>query len=420
MDWLILILGVPAILIPLVLLFGFAGCSAAGRCADDSDCPVGTHCGAEGVCFADADASPSAPQNLAATARDDHSVSLTWRPADPATTDFGIERAEEGDDFTAIPAPQDLSATGATDTSGLLAGVTYTYRFSADPSDTSQATVFPAVPANLLAAPAKIDQIKVSWDNASAIATDYILEHRVVPGGTFGEIFRGPDTTFTHSRDNDPTLVEGSRHQYRVSAIVVDGAVENDVPQEDGVKSAASAIASVRLVFTDAFTAPLGTLTTESDASGFCIVQRLSQALLTAGGTQVRIVLRGPNTGSLTIDRITISKPAPSQPGTTVDPYDADSDLTDVAGVNVPPNTPVTIAANTAVTVGPVDYALDANQDLLVAFDIRSGNVLFGGLTGAFFFSNAATAEAGAPDRTTNYQNQTADTLSLIEIIQVL
>src|SRR5262249_61875246 len=29
MDWLILILGVPAILIPLVLLFGFAGCVQA-------------------------------------------------------------------------------------------------------------------------------------------------------------------------------------------------------------------------------------------------------------------------------------------------------------------------------------------------------------------------------------------------------
>jgi hypothetical protein len=67
-----------------------------------------------------------------------------------------------------------------------------------------------------------------------------------------------------------------------------------------------------------------------------------------------------------------------------------------------------------------VSYALDPTQDLLVAFDIRSGNVLFGGLTGAFFFSNAATTEADVLDRTTNYQNQTADTLSLIEIIQVL
>jgi hypothetical protein len=39
MDWLILILGVPAILIPLVLLFGFAGCAAPyfGDCTEDSD-----------------------------------------------------------------------------------------------------------------------------------------------------------------------------------------------------------------------------------------------------------------------------------------------------------------------------------------------------------------------------------------------
>jgi hypothetical protein len=136
----------------------------------------------------------------------------------------------------------------------------------------------------------------------------------------------------------------------------------------------------------------------------------------------VRILLRGPTTGSLTIDRVTISQTADSQPGATgtEDPYDAAPDLTDVAGVNIPPNTPVTIQANTAVTIGPVDYPLDPTQDLLVAFDIRSGNILFGGLTGAFFFSNSATVEARVPDRTTGYQNVTADTLSLIEIIQVL
>jgi hypothetical protein len=39
MDWLILILGVPAILIPLVLLFGFAGCIQSPLCTEDSDCP---------------------------------------------------------------------------------------------------------------------------------------------------------------------------------------------------------------------------------------------------------------------------------------------------------------------------------------------------------------------------------------------
>jgi hypothetical protein len=367
----------------------------------------------DNTCFADVvPPPPSAPQNLAAKALDDHSVSLTWTTADPATTDFGIERAEEGDGFTAIPVPQGLSATGATDTSGLKAGVTYIYRFRADPSDTSSATVFPAVPANLLAAPAKIDQIKVSWDNVSAIATDYILEHCVVPGGTFGEIFRGRDTTFTHSRDNDPTLVEGSRHQYRVSAIVVDGAVENDVAQDDGVKSAASAIASTTLAFTDAFTEIL--TDDEPGDEGFCLVQRLSQTLLTAGGTQVRIVLRGSTTGSLTLDKVTISRPAATQGS---DPYDAGPDLTEVASN-------VTIPPNTAVTVGPVDYALDPAQDLLVAFDISNttgeGNLRFRRLATASSFANPATAEAGQPDRTPNYQFPGTDFLYLIEKIQVL
>ncbi|TMJ65987.1 MAG: hypothetical protein E6G80_19185, partial [Alphaproteobacteria bacterium] len=70
MDWLILILGVPAILIPLVLLFGFAGCvTPASSCTDDSDCPVGTQC-VEGLCIAVDDSPPSAPENLAAIALD--------------------------------------------------------------------------------------------------------------------------------------------------------------------------------------------------------------------------------------------------------------------------------------------------------------------------------------------------------------
>src|SRR5438445_2022732 len=182
-------------------------------------------------------------------AHDDHSVSLTWTNADPAATDFRIERAPEAGDFAAIPAPANLSPTGATDASGLQAGVTFIYRVRAllgqdasEPSDTSSATVFPAAPRHLVATPVSFDQIDLFWDNVSATATEFSLEHRV-PGGAFAEIFRGAGTRFSH-----PRLVEGTRHEYRVFAIVVDG-VENDVAQE--VKSAASAIASTTtLAFT--------------------------------------------------------------------------------------------------------------------------------------------------------------------------
>src|SRR5262245_3117124 len=106
MDWLILILGVPAILMPLVLLFGFAGCGTpAGVCASDVDCPVGTRC-VDGVCVGVGEPNPPplAPENLAAIALDDRSVSLTWTNVDPAATDFRIERTpEDGDEFAAPP-----------------------------------------------------------------------------------------------------------------------------------------------------------------------------------------------------------------------------------------------------------------------------------------------------------------------------
>lgn len=61
MDWLILVLGVPAILIPLVLLFGFAGCAPSpgvtGVCNDDDDCPDAMVC-VDGSCVAPGEAPP--------------------------------------------------------------------------------------------------------------------------------------------------------------------------------------------------------------------------------------------------------------------------------------------------------------------------------------------------------------------------
>ena len=267
MDWLILILGVPAILIPLVLLFGFAGCTAQapGLCADDSDCPVGTQC-VEGLCIAVDDSPPSAPENLAAIALDDHRVSLTWNNTDPRATDisFQIERARENGEPVATPVQANLSPTGAasaTDAFSLEEGVTFIYRVRAvlgeqvsDPSNESLATVFPAAPVNLVATPVSVNQIDLSWTNASATATEFSLERRP-PGGAFAEIFRVRDAATTYS-DSDPSLVEGTPYQYRVFAIVAadHGGVENNQPRD--VISAASARAPATIVFTAAFTAP--------------------------------------------------------------------------------------------------------------------------------------------------------------------
>ena len=421
MDWLILILSVPAILIPLVLLFGFAGCGqAAGFCTEDRDCPNGTQC-IDGSCFAvgvddPPPFPPSVPENLAAIARDDQSVSLTWTNTDPAVTGFRIERAPEDGAFVAIPAPADLSAASATDTSGLQEGVTFIYRVRAllgqeasEPSDTSSATVFPATPVNLVATAAGFG-IDLSWTNASTVATEFSLERRVL-GGTFSEILPGPgtSTTFSDTGSDIGGLSGGTTYEYQVFA-KIDG-FENSQPQV--VKSLASATRSATtLAFTAAFT---GALTTDQPGNeGVCLVQRLNQSLLAPNvtGTQVGLVLRGSTAGSLTLDNIFISKV-----GNTGDPYDAEpTDLTLVASN-------VTIPPNTTRTVGPVNYALDPNQDLLVAFDISStpneGSLRFATLLNGDAFQNLATAEAGVPDRTSGYiASQNA--LFLIEKIEVL
>ncbi len=319
MDWLILILGVPAILIPLVLLFGFAGCGdPTGTCTEDGDCPGGLIC-VDGSCVDPGQANPPVfpfpPQNLVARALDDHSVALTWINNDSADTRFRIERMEDdGERFGTIL--DDVPSTSVTDTSG-LEGVTYLYRVRALLDGE------PSVPSNIASA-----------------------------------------TTFT---------------------VAFTGTLTDDAP----------------------------------DHEGFCGVQRLSRKLLTAGGTQVRIVLRGSTKGSLTLDRVTISQAA-----ATGDPFDSAADLTDVASnVIIPPNTAVTVPPN-----GPVNYTLDPTIDLLVAFDISNtageGNarVAVGTLPGGDAFSKPRTAEAGRRDRggTDGYPNHAPDSLALIEKIMVL
>jgi hypothetical protein len=94
MDWLILLLLVPMVLVPVVLLHGFAGCA-----------------GVFGLQHIDP---PSAPKNLTAMPVPSPgalaSVALTWENTD-ATAGAQIERAVDGGDFMALPDPADPSKT---------------------------------------------------------------------------------------------------------------------------------------------------------------------------------------------------------------------------------------------------------------------------------------------------------------------
>jgi hypothetical protein len=101
MEWLLLAVLIPAIVIPVVLLFGFAGCD---------------------VVFS-LDYTPPAPINLAAVARRT-SVTLTWEDQQPnANTTYRVERTAGQDP------PVLLDATSTTfEDSGLAEATNHSYR----------------------------------------------------------------------------------------------------------------------------------------------------------------------------------------------------------------------------------------------------------------------------------------------------
>lgn len=103
MEWLLLVVLVPAIVIPVVLLFGFAGCQLVFPLD-----PVDT---------------PLAPINLTAVPRRT-SVTLTWEdPQADADATYRIERTAG----QAAPVVQEATSTTFVDT-GLAEATTHTYR----------------------------------------------------------------------------------------------------------------------------------------------------------------------------------------------------------------------------------------------------------------------------------------------------
>jgi hypothetical protein len=126
MDWPVLLLLVPAILVPVVILFGFAGCDRVVGVS-----PIGL----------------TAPAILSTEATGLTSIRIVWNDPNFGSTTSELSRTKEGDSSsTTIPTPATTY-----DDQGLEQGTTYFYTVTAiDPSDgtrsspsaTAQATTF--------------------------------------------------------------------------------------------------------------------------------------------------------------------------------------------------------------------------------------------------------------------------------------
>jgi hypothetical protein len=191
MTWLILLIGIPAIIVPVVLLCGFAGCGLDVKGTAE---PLGK------------------PSNLHAKLSSNRkAVDLWWLPTGGQADSFETKRvAPDGStDFVSLVVANTVKAIKAGHTPQI--------------SDPAQVTIPPSAPT-LTAVAVSATTNRLTW-TASPNATKYRLEH--VPD--LAMIAQGTATTADHN------ITAGTSHAYRVIAIVADGfddSVKQDVASD--------------------------------------------------------------------------------------------------------------------------------------------------------------------------------------------
>lgn len=417
MDWFILIFLVPLILVPIVLLCGFAGCGLDLKATGDLPVPA-----------------PLAPSNLSATAAGTRLIKLKWDDNSGGTAKFRIERATWGGSFSqvaeVVAEVKDKIITFEDQTPGLVEGTTFLYRVRAtvgsvvsDASNVATATTLPVAPTNLVATDVDDNRIDLKWDDIPSKADSFILEHRLIttpptPTGPFIPIPTGGLTSFSHTG-----LTGGSKHEYRVIAVV--NGYDNSIPKE--VRSAPSVIVSAttwKTAYKISLDSSNPLAEDEGDYKDACVVQRISADRLDDGaiGTMLRVTVRAA-TGNIIIDNLIIDNATISQPASITG-----SNLWDSAPLPAAlaqllfnnGNPQVSVTAGTPVTSDPVIYALDPSKDLLIAFNIGAqGLGRRTTVTGPRFFFRNNTDQADVRDRLPNYTAKT-NMVYFIEKIEVI
>lgn len=244
MDWVLLIVGVPLIAVPVVLLFGFAGCAKIAGLESPTE------------------PTPPAPTLTSAVAMGTTGVTLTWTPDTSAV--FFVERALVGSTAVFVPVPLGpagaLGVTGATATDSVLTGLTegrtHRYRIrrtransdKSNPSTVRRVTTFPNRPDGLQTTFAGPGRVRFRWLNHTAASpVEFEIERQSPAGtGTFQLVGTVPDVSeFEDSDAAQATLKSGTTHRYRVTAVIPSGFADDAVAR---VKSEVSADHDVAIV----------------------------------------------------------------------------------------------------------------------------------------------------------------------------
>jgi len=374
LSWLLLLIAVPVVIVPVVLLCGFAGCGLN---------VVGTALPAE---------TPDVPKARLGTDR--KSVSFGWLPRGGSADSFEILRNDTAGNAATFTTPGTVSTFS--DTAGTLTpGMTFGYRvraisFGASTPFTNErkVTIPPAAP---------------SLTAVVTGPTKFRLEH--LPD--LAVIYAGPAIGASH------TIAAGTTHSYRVFAIVENGFDDSQLKAVESDPSATATATASSLVWSIIFsTAGIpANPANGQNAAGDCIVQRIPAPTIVGGS--VRVSLRGIVGQATVLTTVTISKAAAAGSAQPQNSLDAPIVLR-FAGA-----TAVTTPNGELRTSDPVAYAVIAGQDLHVAFNVDngSGRVLRRTVAGRVSYSRNNAADAASQNRP-NYNTNNND-VYCVEAVEI-
>jgi len=171
------------------------------------------------------DGPPDAPKSLSATAVSDSEVNLAWQDMSDNEDAFELQRKEEPAGSYAEIAEVGANVVTCSNSSGLDAKTSYSYRVRAvnafgesSWSNEAQTTTrgSPSGPDNLAAAAASDSAIDLSWADNSDDETGFWIERKEGAAGAFGWIASpGADATSYQ----DTLLSQNTDYTYRIKAL---------------------------------------------------------------------------------------------------------------------------------------------------------------------------------------------------------
>jgi hypothetical protein len=392
LEWLILILVTPVVIVAVVILYGFVGCGSFESAGSAKPTPTPPM-------------KPHHPTEFSATAVGPKRIIVSWKHSAGGGVKFKLVRREEGAVLTE-PFPDETSPFS--DDKNLKEGTTYRYTLTAyvpghesNPIPDCLVTTLPFAPENIELIPEELDRIDVKWVNKSNKANDVLIEFISRVLDAMGQEINKTTGTQTFPKGvAQPVprpVLAGSTNELLVFA-VMEGWKDGKDKQQ--IKSDSKPVTRKSLAFKAEPTA--FTIDQAPTLAGHTCVQRIAGGpggLLANSGKLLRLWVRNDSaTGALAFDKIYISQPNP-------DPNANEWD-SDPANQKKVTDQQQSLPANSAKDVTPVEeYTLDQNKDLLIAFDINdnAGDCRYNdNLAGAIFYHKAATKQAKDADRSPN------------------